>query len=33
LIHGRRTMAPGPLLKRRETRFPDGMTVIHLVLF
>jgi hypothetical protein len=26
-------MAPGPLLKGRETRFTNGMTVAHLVLF
>ena len=26
-------MTPGPLLKGRETRSPDGMTVAHLVLF
>jgi hypothetical protein len=26
-------MAPGPLLKGRETRLADGMTVINLVLF
>ena len=25
-------MAPGPLLKGREARLADGMTVIHLVL-
>ena len=26
-------MAPGPLLKGRETRCPDRMTVIRLMLF
>ena len=26
-------MAPGPLLKGRETRLTDGMTVINLALF
>ena len=33
LFHRPRALARGPLLKGRETRLTNGVTVTHLVLF